>query len=246
MAINRQGLKLKAREVISSSDPKVFNICAIYVALSALMSVLSAGVMGANMTQSDASQIMTYIEQGNFEYAAAYCREFLPPASSYIIDTAIQLVMTVVSAGLLIFLLNTVRKTSPCAGNLLDGFGMFFRLVWLSILEGLFILLWSCLFVIPGIIAAYKYRMAVYIMIDSPDMTAMECIRESKRMMQGRKMELFVLDLSFILWALMSNIAIIGLAVQLFSVPYLNMTYTLFYETLRTGEQPPVIFDEDV
>ncbi len=234
---------MKARELIKASDPKVFNVCAIYVGLAALMSVLSAGLLGANMTQSDAAQIMTYLEEGNLEYALAYCQEFMPPVSSYIIDMAIQIVMTVVSAGLLLFLLNTVRKTSPCAGNLLDGFGMFFKLVWLSILEGFFIFLWSCLLIIPGIIASYRYRMAVYIMLDNPDMRAMECIRESKRMMQGNKRELFLLDMSFILWLLLANMAVIGLAVQLFTVPFLNMTYTLFYETLRTGEQPPVRFD---
>lgn len=246
MTINRQGLKLKAREIIKTSDPKVFNVCAIYIALAALMSLLSAGVMGANITQSDAAQIMEYLKNGNIEYAAVYCQDFLPPVSSYIIDAAIQIVMTVVSAGLLLFLLNTVRKTSPCAGNLLDGFGMFFRLVWLSILEGIFIMLWSCLLIVPGIIAAYRYRLAVYIMLDNPDMRAMDCIRESKRMMNGYKGQLFVLDLSFIFWALLSNFAVIGLAVQLFTVPFINMTYTLFYETLRNGEKPPVEFNVNI
>ena len=243
MTINRPELKMRARELIRSPDSKVFNVCAIFVALSALMNVLSAGVMGANITEADAEQILEHLKNGNIEYAASYCRDFLPPVSSYFIDAAIQIVMTVVSAGLLIFLLNTVRGTSPCAGNLLDGFGMFFKLVWLSILESVFIALWSILLIVPGIVAAYSYRMAVYIMIDNPDKTAMDCIRESKRMMDGYKLQLFVLDLSFILWVLFSSVAVIGMAVQLFSVPLLNMTYTLFYETLRTDGQPSLQID---
>ena len=77
------------------------------------------------------------------------------------------------------------------------GFGMqFFR--------GLFTFLWSLLFIIPGIIASYRYYMTPFILCERPDMTAREAIRESKELMKGNKWRLFCLELSFIGWELLA------------------------------------------
>lgn len=77
------------------------------------------------------------------------------------------------------------------------GFGMqFFR--------GLFVFLWSLLFVIPGIIACYRYYMTPFILCENPDMTAREAINESKELMKGNKWRLFCLELSFIGWELLA------------------------------------------
>jgi uncharacterized membrane protein len=113
-------------------------------------------------------------------------------------------------------------------GELFDGFGMFFKFLWLNILIGIFTFLWSLLFVIPGIVASYRYRMAIYIMIDNPEFSAMECIRRSKAMMAGRKWELFVLDLSFIGWGLLTAIPFVSLYVS----PYIEITVANYYNAL--------------
>lgn len=77
------------------------------------------------------------------------------------------------------------------------GFGMqFFR--------GLFVLLWSLLLVIPGIIASYRYSMTPFILCERPDMTAREAINESKELMKGNKWRLFCLEFSFIGWGLLA------------------------------------------
>ena len=65
-------------------------------------------------------------------------------------------------------MLNTVRHYKAGYGNLFDSFGIFFKLLWLFILEYLFILLWTLLLVVPGIIAAYKYRMSKVCVFDHP------------------------------------------------------------------------------
>ena len=62
----------------------------------------------------------------------------------------------------------------------------------------LYTFLWSLLFVIPGIIAAYRYSMAHYILMDHPEMTGSEAIEASKALMTGRKWKLFCLQFSFI------------------------------------------------
>lgn len=130
-----------------------------------------------------------------------------------------------------------------CFGNLLDGFGMFFRIIWLDILQTVFITLWSLLFIVPGIIAEYRYRLALYLLLDHPEMSAMDCIRESKRIMSGNKGQLFVLDLSFIGWWILAGIPIVGLFVRVWVVPYTQMTYALYYTTL-TGTNAPAQFRE--
>ena len=158
--------------------------------------------------------------------------DYMPPATSYIIDLALELVSYILSAGFIIFLLNTIRNTSACYENLLDGFAIFGRVILLQIVTGIFVFLWSLLLVVPGIIAAYRYRQAIYLLIDHPEMSVMDCIRESKRMMAGHKWELFVLDLSFIGWGFLSSLAMIGWLVRIYTTPYFGLTYALYYEAL--------------
>ena len=97
----------------------------------------------------------------------------------------------------------------------------------LRLLTGLYVFLWSLLFVIPGIVAAYKYAMAPFIMAENPGMTANEAITASKEMMDGHKFELFCLELSFLGWSIL-NIFTLGIG-SLWLNPYMNAAYAAFY-----------------
>jgi uncharacterized membrane protein len=101
------------------------------------------------------------------------------------------------------------------------------------LLVGLFTCLWSLLFIIPGIIMGLAYSQALYILAENPDMAPMECIKASKEMMKGRKMDLFLLQLSFILWGLLCCITF-GLA-GLYVGPYMQLTVTNFYHRIKEG-----------
>lgn len=82
------------------------------------------------------------------------------------------------------------------------GFGMqFFR--------SLYVLLWSLLLVIPGIIAGYSYSMTPFILCEHPEMTAREAIKESKMLMKGNKWRLFCLEISFWGWFLLSTVVML-------------------------------------
>ena len=103
----------------------------------------------------------------------------------------------------------------------------------------LFTFLWSMLFVIPGIVKSLSYAMQSYILADCPDVTAKDSLKLSMRMMQGQKMRLFVLGLSFIGWALLSGITG-GILALLYVGPYLQQTMAQFYhevtvEAVATG-----------
>jgi len=102
----------------------------------------------------------------------------------------------------------------------------------LYILISIFTFLWSLLLFIPGIVKSLSYAMAPYILIENEYyMSPMDAIRESQRIMEGHKMELFVLLLSFIGWYLLGVITF-GL-VMFYADPYINMSLVNFYNEIK-------------
>ena len=96
--------------------------------------------------------------------------------------------------------------------GLLGRIRIWHRALWLYVLMGVKVMLWSLLFVIPGVIAAIRYSMAPYYLAEDPSLTAREAIRRSKECMKGQKMGYFMLQLSFVGWNLLMTL------VQLFLV----------------------------
>lgn len=233
MNYTRAELKGQSKELIRVSKPSVILTGAIYVVLGVVMAILSARITGARLTAGNLMQYYEHVENGNLDYAVRYFGTLMPTASERLMGMLLDMAYYIVTVGWYIFLLNTLRGLGATYGNLLDGFGFFWRIILLNIVIGVFVALWSLLLVIPGIIAAYRYRMAVYLLIDNPDMSVMDCIRESKAMMQGHKSELFVLDLSFLGWALLTAIPYVGYLIQIWTVPYMDMTYVIYYDRLR-------------
>ncbi len=101
-------------------------------------------------------------------------------------------------------------------------------------LKDLYTFLWSLLFVIPGIVKSYEYRMIPYLLADHPDMTYKQAFAESRRMMSGQKWRAFVLDLSFIGWDILS-ILTLGILSIFYVEPYRFMTNAALYEALAYG-----------
>ncbi|MDR2630827.1 MAG: DUF975 family protein, partial [Spirochaetaceae bacterium] len=87
--------------------------------------------------------------------------------------------------------------------NLFEGFNQFASGFLLYLLQGVFIMLWTCLLIIPGIIKSLSYSMAFYILKDNPNIGALEAITQSRKIMAGYKGKLFGLYLSFIGWGLL-------------------------------------------
>ena len=232
MMIDRRAVKQHAKEIIRLSKPSLVTAGLIFTLLAVLINFLSLRLTG--VAYDDMVGIMQASSEGRADAAMALMSRAMPGPGESLIDVLLHLALSVVSVGFSIFTLNTIRQNAPDFGNLLDGFGMMPRLLWLLILEALFIMLWSFLFVIPGIVAAYRYSLAVYIMIGHPELSAMDCIRESKRMTYGYKAQLFKLDLSFILWLLLSSLPVVGYAVQVILTPYMETSKVLYYEQIRT------------
>jgi len=144
-----------------------------------------------------------------------------------------------VNLGHSIFYIKLIRGEYVEFSTLFSRFQYFLKALGLNLLIGLLVFLWSLLFIIPGIIAAYRYSMAFYIMAENPEISILDALNESKLMMEGNKMNLFILNLSFIGWSLLCFLTCgIGF---IFLSPYINATVASFYDELsgnRFNHQP--------
>lgn len=143
------------------------------------------------------------------------------------------------SLGLVMVYLQVTKGENVEISNLFDGFSYTGKATWLNILIGFFTTLWTMLFYIPGIVKTYAYSMSYYILADNPELTAREALRKSKEITKGHKLDLFVLDLSFIPWILLVTITC-GIA-AIYVVPYMSLTIANFYNEIK--EKPQTVIE---
>lgn len=115
-----------------------------------------------------------------------------------------------------------------------EAFNNYPRKLGGTLWEALFVFLWSLLLVIPGIIKAISYSMTKYILADCPNVGAKNALKLSMRMTEGHKMEIFVLELSFLGWLILSALTL-GILHVLFVGPYMESTMAAYYLELRTN-----------
>ena len=115
--------------------------------------------------------------------------------------------------------------------QLFDGYKDFLRIMGTMLLTEVYIVLWTLLLVVPGVIKSISYSQTQFILKDCPELSYNEAIERSMAMMEGHKMQYFLLLLSFIGWILLVILTcgFLGLWVQ----PYMNATYAHFYEYVK-------------
>lgn len=163
-------------------------------------------------------------------YLVSYALNLIPVAGSI----ASLLLAPALGLGVVSIYLGLAQGKKPTVGDLFSKFDQFWPAFKVDFLVGLFTLLWTLLFYIPGIVKGLSYSMANYILAENPGIGAREAINRSKAMMEGHKMELFVLELSFIGWLLLVGITF-GIA-AIWVTPYMNATVTNFYNKIKTEQ----------
>ena len=128
------------------------------------------------------------------------------------------------AVGISLFFIRLTRKQNASVNTLFEPFNNFVNTFIMYLLKSIFLMLWSLLFIIPGIIKSYSYAMSEYIMSDDASVSGSQAIDISKKMMDGRKMQLFVLQLSFIGWILIPCAVIIFGSILAVFAPGLGMT----------------------
>lgn len=134
--------------------------------------------------------------------------------------------------GLYGHLLNVKRNGKGEFGDLFNGFKNFGKAMLTELLVELYTALWSMLFLIPGIIKSYSYALSVFILHDNPNIGANEAITLSRKMMDGNKGKLFVLQLSFIGWHLL-GILTFGILELVYVQPYEYLAIANFYDEVK-------------
>lgn len=142
----------------------------------------------------------------------------------------------VISVGLSKFLLNFVTNSEePKFANLFSQFNIYLKTLGLYILMGIAIIIATIFFIIPGIIVALMFSQSFYILAEDPSKGIIECLRESSNLMYGYKWELFVLQLSFIGWWILTALTL-GIG-SLLVYPYQKVTETNFYLIIKYNEK---------
>ncbi len=108
----------------------------------------------------------------------------------------------------------------------------YFKAVVGLLLRDLLIIVGLILFIIPGLILTYSYRMVPYILSEDPTISATEALKKSRAMMKGNKWRCFVFDLSFILWDLLSAITV-GIVGLFYVTPYKLNSEAALYKAIR-------------
>lgn len=240
MDLNRAALKADARRRAAGYRPSPILAALIVFALGLLISTLSSYLMGGDRLTTALTNAAQFGPDAVEQAYISFFEHYSVSGVAVVLVVALEIMNYMVSVGFVIFSLHVSRDETAEIGNLFDGFGLFFRVLWLAILQGLFVFLWSLLLVVPGIIAAYRYRQALYLLLDHPEKSAWQCLRESAAIMRGHKWELFVLDLSFLGWMLLSAMFA---PVSIWLDPYRAITNANYYNRLVGAQGGPRIYE---
>ena len=199
----------------------------------------TAVVAGLILTASTSSEITTRVR----DVSQTVQEGGFPPQAQAVVLTAVSIggllgmlikifgFSPLEVGGRRFFLVNSVSKAS--LGEFAWGFkNQYLNVVKTMFLRWLFHFLWTLLFIIPGFIKFYSYSMVPYIMAEDPGMDSMQAITLSRKLMDGEKMNKFMLDLSFIGWFLLS-LCTCGLVGFLYLAPYKAATDAEFYTVVR-------------
>jgi uncharacterized membrane protein len=185
---------------------------------------------------------------------------YLTVLGNYAIDVngliRLWIIVTVISFLYSIFLGHTILigaykyfilsiKENPSTSTLFD----FFKTSYWNIVKVMFfyqikIVLWTLCFIVPGIIKAYEYCMVPYILAEHPEMESAAVFERSRMLTQNNKMNIFVLEISFIGWLFLGMMCC-GIGV-IFVSPYIDITMTHLYLKLKEihgidqPELPPI------
>ena len=135
-----------------------------------------------------------------------------------------------VTLGYAQFNLNLVDDKDPHFSDIFSHMNRLWEGFCMQFFQGMLVFLWSLLFIIPGVIASYRYSMTPYILSENMDLSVMEAITQSKKMMKGNKFRLFCLELSFLGWNILAVLTLnIG---DLWVHPYREAARAAFYREI--------------
>ena len=197
--IDRKRLKAEMRELLSTAQVSPRGMAALYLGLAMVLGVLDYLSGGGNAVL-DRNLVGIFV---------------------YVLTT---LLTAVLGAGFSLYCMAVRRGERAEYLTLFDGFSFVGKLIALTIVETVFIMLWSMLFVVPGIVAAYRYRFALYNLYENPGIGVMEALDMSKRQTWGYKSQLFALDWSYFGWLMLASLPMLVMLFLLYRLIFQIVT----------------------
>jgi len=224
-------LKSYARKLIFENFPGILLISLTYVFFVTAVYWLSVRLPG-NISWQD---ILDRISSGEIIGPGIIYTNFKP--GGIFPAVILLLLQPVLDVGFISYCLKIIREQNTEFKDIFDGFHLLLKVISVFITTTVLVILWSILLIIPGIIASYRYRLAYYILLDDPDKGVLQCITESKLLMHGKKLDLFIIDFSFIGWYILDGILLLLIplpfmipVISIWISPYTGLTRTAFYE----------------
>ena len=174
-----------------------------------ILTLLAGGSVGISQSNTDIDQeTITNFQSIPPQDRAAIIGVIIAGLTSiFVISIIVQIFLyNPMKMGCLSFFKKNNLDPPAELSSLLDGFKDYIHVAVTLFLSDLFISLWMCLLIVPGIVKMYSYRMVPYLLQDRPELSATETITLSREMMNGNKLDVFLYDLSFIGWAILSAI----------------------------------------
>ena len=226
--LNRVQLKAEAKSITKNAQVSAYLFTLLYLAISAALN-------GVNwLTDNSAGAVLTrWSEMTDVDLSIYVTLPLLrlPPLVATGVTIAISLVSAVLGAGYLLYIMGVRKGQEMSYATLFDGFLFAGKVILLQIVINIFVFLWSLLFVIPGIIAAYRYRFALYNLCENPELGVMEALAMSKAQTKGYKLDLFVLDVTFLGWSLLC--ALTAGILTIWVAPYVQQTNLAYFDAIK-------------
>ena len=225
--LDRVQLKMEARAITKNARVSAYLFTLLYLAIGLVLDSL-------DWLTSGSSDVLVYMETYMPEVDVSFYPTSplsLPPVVSGFISIVVSLVAVVLSAGYILYAMSVRKGLETPYATMFDGFLFAGKIILLSIVQYIFIFLWSLLFIIPGIIAGYRYRFALYNLCENPEMGVMEALNMSKAQTRGHKWELFVLDLSWIGWNILCALTLGILSIWI--TPYIQQTDIGYFQAIK-------------
>lgn len=228
---NRIDIKLESKQIIRTARVSPLVMTAIVMVVVFVLDRVVDLVEGGSLfyTYTLDWEYFQAALQGDI-YAMDMLLDTLPEstASSFFFSTLVSLFTVVLNGGYYIYCMGVRRGAEMPYATLLDGLSVAGKLIWCWLQMTVKIFLWTMLFIVPGIIASYRYRFAYYNILSDDSLSAGDAIRLSCRQTNGIKGDLFCLDLSFIGWSILASLTM-GL-LNIWVTPYRTLCDLAYFE----------------
>ena len=225
MVLDRGSLKRESKVLLKTAQVSPYLFTLVLLAIMFVINGIS------DYVQMDDEFAYVYSLRFDMDLSFLALHRAFPAFAVWFVTIVCTLLGVVLTVGASLYHLGIRRGEEMPFVTLFDGFAFVGKIILLYVVQVIFISLWTLLLVIPGIVAAYRYRFAMLNLCENPEIGVMEALNMSKAQTLGFKWQLFVLDLSFLGWIIVGSLCL-GVG-TLWVTPYMEATNAQFYEYVR-------------